>query len=93
MTVTVQYALERFDDLASAVDHGEAVEIARPDKPSLKLVISEFRQHPRRITPRVLGAGKAFAYLPDEEELDRIDREWKQMIDDRVVGEPRTSAR
>jgi hypothetical protein len=29
---------------------------------------------------RVLGAGKAIHPLPDEEELERIDREWKREI-------------
>jgi hypothetical protein len=35
---------------------------------------------------RVLGAGKAIHPLPDEAELERIDREWKREIEDKVLG-------
>jgi hypothetical protein len=34
---------------------------------------------------RILGAGKAFSRLPSEEELERIDREWKRELEDRLV--------
>jgi hypothetical protein len=30
------------------------------------------------VNKRVLGAGKAISPLPDEDELERIDREWKR---------------
>jgi hypothetical protein len=35
---------------------------------------------------RVLGAGKAICPLPDEAELERIDREWKREIEEKVLG-------
>lgn len=38
MTVNAQYAAEHFEDLASAADKGEQVEIERPGKPTLVLV-------------------------------------------------------
>jgi antitoxin (DNA-binding transcriptional repressor) of toxin-antitoxin stability system len=40
MQVTLQYATEHLDELASAADNGEDVEIARPEKPLLRLVTS-----------------------------------------------------
>jgi len=40
MKVNVQYAETHLSDLASAVDNGEEVEITRPDKPALRLVVS-----------------------------------------------------
>jgi len=38
MTVNAQYAAEHFEDLASAADKGEQIEIERPGKPTLVLV-------------------------------------------------------
>jgi len=35
---------------------------------------------------RILGAGTALTHLPSEEELERIDREWKQEIDEKRIG-------
>jgi hypothetical protein len=35
---------------------------------------------------RVLGAGKAIVPLPDEAELERIDREWKRELEEKVLG-------
>jgi antitoxin (DNA-binding transcriptional repressor) of toxin-antitoxin stability system len=37
MKVSAEYAEAHFADLLHAADPGEEVEIARPDKPSLKL--------------------------------------------------------
>jgi len=31
---------------------------------------------------RILGAGKAITHLPNEEELERIDPEWKQQMEE-----------
>jgi antitoxin (DNA-binding transcriptional repressor) of toxin-antitoxin stability system len=56
MQVTLQYAIEHLDELASAADNGEDVEIARPEKPSLKLVVSERVPGERPHGPRILGA-------------------------------------
>jgi len=88
MKVTAQYAAEHFDDLALAVDHGEVVEISRPEKPALKLVQSVGAGSLKLATPRVLGAGKALTHLPNPEELERIDREWKRELSEKTIGLP-----
>lgn len=85
MKVSAQYAEEHFGDLVAAVDNGEAVEIARPGKPALQLVRSAGIEAPKQ---RILGAGTALKYLPSEEELERIDREWKLAIEERIIGRP-----
>jgi antitoxin (DNA-binding transcriptional repressor) of toxin-antitoxin stability system len=82
MKVSVQYASEHFEDLVLAVHNGEAVEIACAGQPALQLVRSSAVDAPKR----VLGAGKAFTHLPGEEELERIDREWKREIEEKVIG-------
>jgi len=35
---------------------------------------------------RTLGAGKAITHLPSEEELERIDGEWKDEIEGKLLG-------
>jgi antitoxin (DNA-binding transcriptional repressor) of toxin-antitoxin stability system len=75
MKVSVQSAAEHFEELVSGVDNGESVEIARAGKRTLRLVSPD--ELPLYPAPRILGAGKALSYLPSEEELERIEREWK----------------
>ena len=41
MRVNVQYAETHLADLISAADNGELVEIARPDKAALRLVVDK----------------------------------------------------
>ncbi len=48
MKVSAQYAETHLSDLISAADNGEVVEIARPDKPTLKLVVSTPVSPPNR---------------------------------------------
>ena len=86
MKVSAEYAAEHFDDLASAVDDGEVVEIARLHKPALQLVRSSTSDASVRAGKRILGAGTAVTALPDEDELERIDREWKREIEHKVIG-------
>jgi antitoxin (DNA-binding transcriptional repressor) of toxin-antitoxin stability system len=78
MKVSVQYAAEHFEDLVSAVQNGEAVEIACAGQPALRLVRSNASQPVARPGKRILGVGKAFTHLPSPEGLKRIDREWKR---------------
>jgi antitoxin (DNA-binding transcriptional repressor) of toxin-antitoxin stability system len=86
MKVSAQYAAEHFDDLVLAVDSGQLVEIDRPDKPVLQLVRSKVAEHLPQVTGhRVLGAGRAFSRLPSEEELERIDHEWKRDLEGRPI--------
>lgn len=76
--MSVQYAAEHFEDLVVAAHNGESVEIACAGQPALQLV----RTNAVEVPNRVLGAGKAFTHLPGEEDLERIDREWKREIFD-----------
>jgi antitoxin (DNA-binding transcriptional repressor) of toxin-antitoxin stability system len=82
MKVSTQYAASHFEELATAVHNGEAVEIACTGRPTLQLV----RSNGFAVPERVLGVGKALTNLPDEEELERIDREWKREIEEKVIG-------
>jgi len=86
MRVSVQYAAEHFDDLVLAAHNGEAVEIACAGQPALQLVRSGFVEAEQPVGQRVLGAGKAIFPLPDEDELERIDREWKREMEEKVLG-------
>ena len=86
MKVSVQYAAEHFEDLVSAVHNGEAVEIACAGQPGLRLVRSSPAEPALRSGKRILGAGKALAYLPNPAELEPIDREWKREIEDKAIG-------
>jgi antitoxin (DNA-binding transcriptional repressor) of toxin-antitoxin stability system len=88
MKVSVEYAAEHFEDLVSAVHNGEAVEIACAGQPALQLVRSGQFKSNLNAGKRVLGAGTALTHLPSEEELERIDREWKREIEDKVIGSP-----
>jgi antitoxin (DNA-binding transcriptional repressor) of toxin-antitoxin stability system len=77
MQVTLQYATEHLDELALAADNGEEVEIARPEKPALKLIVSTVAPRPLGSGRRVLGALRGQIVVPTEEE-------WRKMDDDRA---------
>ncbi|HEY5381020.1 MAG TPA: type II toxin-antitoxin system Phd/YefM family antitoxin [Acidobacteriaceae bacterium] len=66
MQVNLQYAEEHLTDLVSAVDAGQEVEISRPDKPSLKLVVS--RDYPVSHLDRkgMVGSGKGEIWYADD---------------------------
>ena len=59
----------------------ELIDRLEPEKISVavevleKMVASKPTERPGK---RILGAGEAFTHLPSPEELERIDREWKQ---------------
>jgi len=86
MKVSVQYAAEHFEDLVVAAHNGEAVEIACAGQPALQLVRFSDVEVSEPVGQRVLGAGKAIVPLPDEAELERIDREWKRELEEKVLG-------
>ncbi len=44
MQVTLQYAAEHFEELASVAGSGEEVKIARPEMPPLKLSVTRLRR-------------------------------------------------
>jgi antitoxin (DNA-binding transcriptional repressor) of toxin-antitoxin stability system len=82
MQVNLQYAEEHFTDLVSAADSGQEVEISRPDKPALKLVVSKATAPVLKDGMRVLGAGIGELRVPSEEEWRAMDREMeREMLD------------
>jgi antitoxin (DNA-binding transcriptional repressor) of toxin-antitoxin stability system len=82
MQVNLQYAEEHFADLVSAADSGEEVEISRPDKPPLKLVVSKTTTPVLKDGMRVLGAGVGQLRVPSEEEWRTMDLEMeREMLD------------
>lgn len=85
MKVNVQYAETHLADLASAVDNGEEVEIMRPDKPALRLVVSAPASAPKPNGPRILGAGRGEIAMPTDEEWRAADKELERLMNDRPV--------
>jgi len=89
MQVTLQYATEHLDELASAADNGEEVEIARPEKPALKLVVSasvppsETKDETKG--RRVLGALRGQMVVPSEEEWRKMDDELADLVTNRSI--------
>ncbi|HZL25210.1 MAG TPA: type II toxin-antitoxin system Phd/YefM family antitoxin [Acidobacteriaceae bacterium] len=82
MQVNLQYAEEHFTDLVSAADSGQEVEISRPDKPALKLVVSKATAPVLKDGMRVLGAGIGELRVPSEEEWRAMDLEMeREMLD------------
>jgi antitoxin (DNA-binding transcriptional repressor) of toxin-antitoxin stability system len=82
MQVSLQYAAEHLAELASAARRGEEVEIAQPDQPPIKLVVSS----PAPFTPkpgkRILGAGRGEMVVPSWEEWKAMDKELEREIND-----------
>jgi hypothetical protein len=76
MKVSVQHAAEHFQDLVSAANNGQLVEIDQPDKPALHLVRSTVPESPKLTGKRILGAGKGLLRVPDDEEWDAMHKEW-----------------
>jgi antitoxin (DNA-binding transcriptional repressor) of toxin-antitoxin stability system len=82
MKVSAQYAQEHFSDILNAADSGEEVEIARPDKPTLKIVFSSAAQPVEGTGKRILGAGRGEMIVPTDEEWQAMDEELeREMID------------
>jgi antitoxin (DNA-binding transcriptional repressor) of toxin-antitoxin stability system len=82
MKVSAQYAETHLSDLISAADNGEVVEIARPDKPTLKLVISTSTSPAKQAGRRILGAGRGELRAPSEQEWRDMDKELERQMND-----------
>jgi len=79
MTVSPQYFAEHYDDIASAVNNGETVEVSLSGKPALRLVPSTAKQVPEHTGSRVLGSGTAdVRFLLDN--WDEVDQEWRKLF-------------
>jgi antitoxin (DNA-binding transcriptional repressor) of toxin-antitoxin stability system len=85
MKVSAQYAEEHFSDILTAVDNGEEVEIARPDKPALFLAP---RSNSRPSTPsgrprkELWGAWEGLVTAPTEAEWREIKKEFADQMPD-----------
>jgi antitoxin (DNA-binding transcriptional repressor) of toxin-antitoxin stability system len=83
MKVNVQYAETHFAELASSAARGEEVEIAQPDGPTLKLVVSPPPAAPaKKAGKRILGAGVGEMIVPSFEEWQAMDNDLAQLIND-----------
>jgi antitoxin (DNA-binding transcriptional repressor) of toxin-antitoxin stability system len=74
LQVTLQYAAEHLAELTSAARRGEEVEIAQPDEPPIKLVVSTHAPRKPK-SPRVLGAGVVEMTVPSCDEWKAVDKE------------------
>jgi antitoxin (DNA-binding transcriptional repressor) of toxin-antitoxin stability system len=82
MTVSPQYLAEHYDDVASAVNNGETVEVSLPEKPALRLVPSKPKQAVEQTGLRILGAGKAdVRFVLDN--WDEVDRKWRKSLEEK----------
>ncbi len=88
MQVTLQYAAEHLDELISAADSGEDVEIARPEKPALKLVVSASTPERQTSGRRILGALRGHVIVPSEEEWRKIDEEFADLATNSSIFPP-----
>jgi len=82
MQVTLQYAAEHLAELASAARRGEEVEIAQPDEPTLRLVVSKSATFTPKPGRRTLGAGRGEMMVPSEAEWQSMDEELERLIND-----------
>jgi antitoxin (DNA-binding transcriptional repressor) of toxin-antitoxin stability system len=90
MQVNLKYAEEHLADLVSAVDAGQEVEISRPDKPSLRLVVSNNAPNAKKFDRTgMIGSGKDQIWYSDDwdspevnEEIARLFNESKLFPDD-----------
>jgi antitoxin (DNA-binding transcriptional repressor) of toxin-antitoxin stability system len=82
MKVSAQYAQEHFAEILNAAESGEPVEIARPDKPTLKLVLSTAIAPAKPAGQRILGAGRGELRVPSEEEWRQMDMELQRQMND-----------
>ena len=87
MTISAQYAETTVADLLSAADNGEEVIIARPGKPTLRLIADETLVQPKsRVIGRkhLMGALEGLVTLPTDEEWKAMDKE----IEDDMLNGP-----
>ena len=86
VNVSLKYAEEHLADLISAADRGEEVEITRPEKPALKLVVSSTSSgSARKADKRILGAGRGELRVPTFEEWQAMDADLETESPDRPL--------
>jgi antitoxin (DNA-binding transcriptional repressor) of toxin-antitoxin stability system len=82
MKVSVQYAESHFPDLVEAASNGIEVEIALPEKPSLKLVTTGIAPTPKQEGRRILGLGRGQMRPVSDEEWESM----KQQMQDQMLS-------
>jgi antitoxin (DNA-binding transcriptional repressor) of toxin-antitoxin stability system len=83
MQVNLQFAEEHLADLVSAVDAGQEVEISRPDKPSLKLVVSQTAPEPRKFDRTgMIGSGKGQIWYADDWDSPEVNEEIARLFNE-----------
>ena len=82
MNVSFQYAADHLADLADAADKGEQVEISRPDKAPLKLIVSQPAVIAKQTGKRILGAGRGEMRVPAEDEWAAMDKKTEQEMNE-----------
>jgi antitoxin (DNA-binding transcriptional repressor) of toxin-antitoxin stability system len=80
MQVSLQYAAEHLAELASAARRGEEIEIAQPDEPPIKLVVSTSPSFAAKSGRRILGAGRGEMIVPSEAEWQAMDEELASLM-------------
>ena len=83
MKVSAQYVETHVSELLAAARNGELVEIADPDEPTLKLVVSNPAPQPlKRSGRRILGAGDGEMRVPSLEEWQAMDADLEREMFD-----------
>ena len=82
MKVSAAYAREHFDDLLSAADNGEVVEVSREGKSSIKLIVMPALEQARPTRERILGAGRGELVVPTDEEWRQMKEEDARLMND-----------
>jgi antitoxin (DNA-binding transcriptional repressor) of toxin-antitoxin stability system len=83
MQVNLQYAEDHLADLVSAVDAGQEVEISRPDKPAVRLILVS------PVTPKsrsgMIGSGKGKIWVADDWDSKETNEEIARIFNDGPV--------
>ena len=88
MTVSVQFAAEHLEELLSALEDGQSIEVERPDKPNVRLSLEPLTESASpAIGKRILGAGVGELRVPSDEEWERMDREWRKSFETKFGNE------
>ena len=88
MKVSAQYAETHLSDLISAADNGEVVEIARPDKPTLKLVVAVSSSSTRK---NLLNSARGQIRMADDWDSPKTNKEIEALFENAVLFPERSS--
>ncbi len=75
MVVSAQYAAEHFEELASAADRGEEVQIARNGKPALTLIAKRAGTTAVRPRSELFGSWRGRAWMSPDFDSPETNKE------------------